>query len=428
MSGEPPDSQRHPAGSASIASRSSKPPRQQEGRVSFRVGDAFYRPQSALARDLAVLVATLEKQRLGHLRVLDAMTGSGVRPLRYLVEAGVDWVWANEGNPDHADLLTANLAQVESTRYRITHDDAQAVFFRCYQARDFYDLVDIDNFGSPSPHTSNALWAAKIGGLLYLTSTDARSTSGHDPERSLKIYGASARSHPAVHEQGLRLLIGHAAQTAAARGLGIDPIFSLFTGQVHRAMVRLVKRPTLSSRTYGFLAYCHRCGQFQTVDWRKLGQVTCTCDCPAQDPQNPSWTNRSQPGLDPGCPTDEVIPPVTRAGDGASLVLSGPMWLGDLHHVPTLEAMATLAQDWGWSSQVEVLNRMAAEAPLPPYYYPLGEIGRRGQMDIPNRDHLIVALNTAGYRATVPSCDPQAIKTDAALSTCLTLARELARG
>lgn len=137
-----------------------RPGRRQEGGVSFTVGDAFYRPRSALARDLAVLLATLEKQRLGHLRVLDAMTGSGVRPLRYLVEAGASWVWANEGNPDHADLLTANLAQVEATRYRITHDDAQAVFFRCYQARDFYDLVDIDNFGSPSPHTSNALWAS----------------------------------------------------------------------------------------------------------------------------------------------------------------------------------------------------------------------------------------------------------------------------
>lgn len=408
---EPSDPQRYPAGSASTEAHSPTTLQQREGRVSFTVGDAFYRPRSALARDLAVLVATLDKDRLGHLRVLDAMTGSGVRPLRYLVEAGADWVWANEGNPDHADLLTTNLAQVEATHYRITHEDAQAVFFRCYQERDFYDLVDIDNFGSPAPHTSNALWATKIGGLLYLTSTDARSTSGHDPERSLKIYGASARSHPAVHEQGLRLLIGHAAQTAAARGLGIQPVFSLFTGQVHRAMVRLVKRPTLSSQTYGFLAYCHRCGQFQTVDWRKLGRVTCTCHGSdghgvGADPQNRNLG-------------------ASKTEDSASLVLSGPMWLGDLHHVPTLEAMATLAQDWGWSSQVNVLRRMVAEVTLPPYYYPLGEMGRRGQMDIPNRDQLIAALQNQGYRATVPSCDPQAIRTDAPLATCLALARPL---
>jgi tRNA (guanine26-N2/guanine27-N2)-dimethyltransferase len=393
-----PPSPTHPAASASLGppvprSPSPPPPHQREGQVTFTVGDAFYRPQSALARDLAVLVATLERQRLGHWRVLDAMTGSGVRPLRYLLEAGADWVWANEGNPDLADTLNTNLAPVDATRYRLTHEDAQAVFFRCYQERDFYDLVDIDNFGRPSPHTSNALWAAKIGGLLYLTSTDARSTSGHDPERSLRIYGASARSHPAVHEQGLRLLIGHAAQTAAARGLGIQPVFSLFTGQVHRAMVRLVKRPTLSSHTYGFLGYCHTCGQFQTVDWRNLGRVICPGDHSTEGSTAPT--------------------------------LSGPLWLGDLHHGPTLAAMADLATTWGWSAQVNRLKRMAAEISLPPYYYPLGELGRRGQHDIPNRDHLIAALQTQGYRATVPSCDPQAIKTEAPLSRCLTLARDL---
>lgn len=411
MPGEPADPSPDSAGSAQRQPLPPQPQRQQEGQVTFTVGDAFYRPQSAIARDLAVLVAALEKQRLGHLRVLDAMTGSGVRPLRYLQEARADWVWANEGNSDIADILKINLAQADPSRYRITHDDAQAVFFRCYQERDFYDLVDIDNFGSPAPHTSNALWSAKIGGLLYLTSTDARSTSGHDPERSLKIYGASARSHPAVHEQGLRLLIGHAAQTAAARGLGIQPVFSLFTGQVHRAMVRLVKRPTLSSHTYGFLAYCHSCGQFQTVGWRKLGRVTCTCH------------GSNGHGLAVDQPHRNLTTHKTE--DSSSLVLSGPMWLGDLHHVPTLAAMATLAQDWGWSSQVNVLNRMATEVPLPPYYYPLGEMGRRGQMDIPNRERLITALQNQGYRATVPSCDPQAIKTDAPLSICLTLAQQL---
>jgi tRNA (guanine26-N2/guanine27-N2)-dimethyltransferase len=205
--------------------------------------------------------------------------------------------------------------------------------------------------------------------------------------------------------------MGHAAQTAAARGFGIQPVFSLFTGQVHRAMVRLVKRPTLSSQTYGFLAYCHHCGQFQTVDWRKLGRVTCSCHgldghgvAAVQQHQNPS---------------------ASKTENSASLVLSGPMWLGDLHHVPTLEAMATLAHAWGWSSQSKLLNRMVAEVTLPPYYYPLGEMGRRGQMDIPNRDQLIVALQNQGYRAAVPSCDPQAIKTDAPLATCLALARSL---
>ncbi len=364
----------------------------QEGKATFAVGSAFYRPQSAIARDLAVLAAAVHRQRHGTLRVLDAMTGCGVRPLRYGLEAGADFVWANEGNPDLAEMLAQNLAVLPPSTYRITHQDANQVFFTCSQQRDFYDLVDIDNFGGPAPYMSTGLWATRLGGLLYLTSTDGRATSGHDPDRSLRTYGAWARSHPAVHEQGLRLVLGHAAQTAAARGLGIEPVFSLFTGQVHRVMVRLVSKPTLTDATYGFLAYCHHCGQFQTVDWRHLGRVSCRHGS--------------------GEPSDAPV-------------LSGPLWLGPLHDEAMLTAMQTLANNWGWRSQAKRLGMMAEELALPPYYYPLGEIGRRGQMDIPNRDRLIAALQRQGYRAAVPSMDWQGVKTDAAFGDCVAIARAI---
>jgi tRNA (guanine26-N2/guanine27-N2)-dimethyltransferase len=265
------------------------------------------------------------------------------------------------------------------------------IFFTCYQNRDFYDLVDIDNFGRPSPYTSNGLWGTQFDGLLYITSTDGRSTGGHEPETSLKSFPAYARSHPAVNEQGLRLLIGHAAQSAASREVGIKPVFSIFTGQVHRAMVRLVKKPTLTPKTYGFIAYCHHCGHFQTVEWPQLGGIFC-----------------------PGCDGDEESHPV----------VSGPLWLGPLHDTDTVGEMQVLAQKWGWQPAADLLAIMAAEATLPPYYYPLGKIGHFGKMDIPNRDHLIETLRAQGYRATVTHLDRQAVKTDAGFWDCVAIARQ----
>lgn len=374
-------------------------PTVQEGKATFAVGNAFYRPQSAIARDLAVLAAAVYRQRRGRLRVLDAMTGCGVRALRYGLEAGADFVWANEGNPDLAATLTDNLAPLPAATYRITHQDANQVFFACSQQRDLYDLVDIDNFGGPTPYVTTGLWATRLGGLLYLTSTDGRATSGHDPGGCLRTYGAYGRSHPAVHEQGLRLILGHAAQTAAARGLGLAPVFSLFTGQVHRVMVRLVRKPTLTEANYGFVAYCHGCGHFQTVDWRHLGRVTCVCES-------------FQPG--------NAVPAAS------NLVLSGPMWLGPLHDGATLAAMAALAEGWNWPAQAQRLAVMAQEIDLPPYYYPLGELGRRGQMDIPNRDQLIAALQDRGHRAAIPSVDWQGVKTDATLGDCVAIAQAMA--
>ncbi|PSN19511.1 tRNA (guanine-N1)-methyltransferase [filamentous cyanobacterium CCP5] len=359
---------------------------QQEGQAHFQTAGAFYRPQSRRGRDLGVLAATLYRRDHGQLRVLDAMSGCGVRPLRYQLEANADWVWANEGNPELGSLLSANLAALRPDAYAITHQDANQVFFSCYQQRDYYDLVDVDNFGGPAPYANSALWATRLGGLVYLTSTDGRATSGRDPNRSLQTYGAYARSHPAIHEQGLRLLLGHGIQQAAARGLGAEPIFAYFNGEVHRVMLRLTPGGWQSDR-YGFLGYCHGCGQFHTVGWRQLGQVSCRCGC------------------------------------GHPPVLSGPMWLGPLHDHKVIGAMAALAQDWGWPETEKLLRVMAAETPLPPYYYLLGDIGRRGRMDIPPRQRLIAALHRHGFQASPTHLSHQAIKTTAPLADCIAIAR-----
>lgn len=380
---------------------------QQEGRARFEVGDAFFRSSSRIGRDLGVLAAIVYKQLHPSLRVLDAMTGCGVRPLRYGLEANADYVWANEGNWDLHNLLQANLSNsLRCDRYRITHQDANALFFDCHQRQDFYDLIDIDSFGSPMPTLATSLWAIKLGGLLYLTSTDGRATSGHAPKKSLQTYSAYARNHPAVHEQGLRLLIALSMQQAAARGLSAYPVFSWYHGEVNRVMMRISRgdknRPSQSKLTqdnYGFLSYCHSCGQFQTVSWKKLGRPA-SCQCQSK----------------------------------TSPVLSGPLWLGPLHCSQELatmqQAAATLqVQDEreraNWQQIQTLLTIMRAESSLPPYYYPLAEIGKRGKIDIPPRDLLIQSINQAGFVATRTHLDSQAIKTTASLLACIELARQV---
>lgn len=366
----------------------------QEGKARFYIKGAFYRPNSRVGRDLAVLAAAIYRQQRGELRVLDAMTGCGVRPLRYQLEAGADWVWANEGNPELQNLLTQNLATgMRSRTYRITHQDANQVFFSCYQQRDFYDLVDIDSFGGGAPYLATGLWATRIGGLLYLTSTDTRTTGGHNPEHSVQIYGAYARSHPAVHEQGLRLLIGSVLQQAAARGMVVRPVFSLFNGQVHRVMVRVGLGGTWPAEEYGFLGYCHSCGHYQKVAWRQLGRTECP-NCQQPSHRGPAF-----------------------------LTVSGPLWLGELHDRAMLSEMTALAANWGWQKRVKLLEIMQAEANMPPYYFTLPEIGRHGHMDIPKRDRLMAVLRDRGFRVSHTHLEAQAIKTDATINECIAAAR-----
>lgn len=368
-----------------------------EGQASFRLGAAFYRKESRTARDLGILAAAIHKARTGQLRVLDGMTGCGVRPLRYLLEGGANFVWANDADPEIAPLLEHNLSEIKTERIKISHQDTRRLLLECYQRRDYYDLVDLDSFGSPAPYLTAALLATRVGGLIYLTSTDGQTTSGHAPEQSLRLMGVFARSHPAVHEQGLRLLLGSLLQQAGMQGFSVEPVFSYFRSPIYRVMARLVKHPWAAEHL-GFLGYCHRCGQFQTVAWRGLSRVS----CPA-----------CQPGdLTTPCPS--------------SLVLSGPLWLGALHDRAFLTEMLEVAQVWGWTERVKLLTIMQAEAELPPYFYPLGEIGRRGKLDIPERDRLIAALQLQGYQACATHINPQAIKTNAPLVLCVETARQLA--
>ena len=114
---------------------------QQEGAARFCIGEAFFRASSQTGRDLGVLAAiALRKStplankthsaKNSSLRILDAMTGCGVRPLRYILEAGADYVWANEGNQDLHARLSENLNRsLPPNRYCITHQDANVVFF-----------------------------------------------------------------------------------------------------------------------------------------------------------------------------------------------------------------------------------------------------------------------------------------------------------
>ncbi|MEM9507628.1 MAG: tRNA (guanine-N1)-methyltransferase, partial [Cyanobacteria bacterium P01_E01_bin.35] len=310
-------------------------PWQVEGKAKFQVGQAFYNPQSRVVRDLGVLAGAVYRQDYGSLKVLDALAGCGVRSLRYWQESKADYLWVNEGNPQHHELLQQNLASVIAPgNYQLTHQDAHRVFFNCYQHRDYYDLVDVDCFGSAVPYLNTMLWATKIGGLIYLTSTDGRTITGHPPEKTVQVYNAIARSHPAIQEQALRILIGATQQQAAARGLGIEPVFSLFTGQTYRLMLRLVAKPQLTDKNYGFLTYCHNCGNYYTFSWRTLNKVGCTC-------KNPRIT------------------------------VSGAMWLGQLHDRHQLEQFITLANQWNWDKVVRLLHLMQDEIDFPPYFYTL---------------------------------------------------------
>jgi tRNA (guanine26-N2/guanine27-N2)-dimethyltransferase len=77
-----------------------------------------------------------------------------------------------------------------------------------YLQEDYFDLVDVDSFGSDTSYLPAAIDALKYGGMLYLTSTDGISAGGeprwqfitnlvsYRATRSLKSIIIIGRRHP----------------------------------------------------------------------------------------------------------------------------------------------------------------------------------------------------------------------------------------
>ena len=364
-----------------------------EGKATFVRGSAFYRPHSQTSRDLGVLAAAVYRSKIGRLRVLDTMTGCGLRSLRYGLEAGADLVWANDADPEIHEVLTQNLKALDPHQVLITQLSANQIFWRCAIDRDYYDLLDIDSFGNPGALLASCLQAVCDGGLIYLTSTDGRTISGHFPQDSLRLYGTYTRAHPCVQEHALRMLISSLAQQAAMQGFTVMPVFSLYSGQIYRVMVRVTHQTPNLEKNYGFVGHCPQCGDYAVPSWRYLSRTSC-----------PHHDNNDQ-------------------GKPVAMTLAGPLWTGVLHDRDYVQDMIDQADDLDLSSQIPLLKIFRDESDLPPYHYPLGEVGRRGKMDIPKRDRLIHALINLGYRATATHLSSAAIKTDAPFGIVVETAR-----
>ncbi|KAM1708634.1 hypothetical protein ACFX2K_001577 [Malus domestica] len=237
---------------------------QTERGLKFDVGGTFFRHESATGRDLGVLAASLYKKSKGKLRVLDALCGCGIRSVRYLVEAEADFVLANDANDENKKVITENLSQVESgsggeARWEVSLTDANRIMTECYLKRDFFDLIDIDSFGSDSSFLRSAFNALKLNGLLYVTSTDGFSSGGRRPQQTLAAYGAYVRPMPYSNELGLGMLIGGAVREASVLGYRVTPLFSYYSyhGPIFRVMLRVNRGKLPDNKVRG----CNRYGR-----------------------------------------------------------------------------------------------------------------------------------------------------------------------
>lgn len=355
----------------------------QEGQAQFMVPQGlFFNPRARLARDFGVLAlraeAYLQQRRL---HVIDLMAGIGTRGIRYALEAPVERIVMNDGNPAAVEAIRSNLERNNIPSEVQVEVMCEQVHRLCYAVRlrdERFDWVDLDAFGSPSVYWHAASLVPRWDGVLYLTATDMAALCGKLRDPAVRHYGAITRPWECGDEIGARVLLGALQQSAGERGLHYEPLFVLDEGYAIRIAVRLrYGSSEFPVQHIGWLVQCMHCFSQTTLPLHvTVGR------CRVCDSEGVQW--------------------------------AGPLWTGPLHDPEFLHLMSVEARRAGHPVALRYLRWMTEEADSPAGYYAVAELGRRTRLShLPPIDGLVQRLRQEGYVASRTHFETAGFKTNA---------------
>ncbi|RME80241.1 MAG: hypothetical protein D6769_00110 [Methanobacteriota archaeon] len=201
-----------------------------EGKADIELCEGvFYNPEMKLSRDISV--AILREVEEG--RWLDAFTATGIRGIRYNLEAGKE-----------VDFLDRSKKAISCCKKNLKRNNIEGNViegsFDDY-SNGIYDGIELDPFGSPAQHIGHAI--DLVGeGVLSVTATDSLMLCGIQKEALKKYYGAIGLHNFFCHETAVRILMKKVADEAMKRDRGIMPICSFYYRHQFKTIVRVGKR------------------------------------------------------------------------------------------------------------------------------------------------------------------------------------------
>jgi tRNA (guanine26-N2/guanine27-N2)-dimethyltransferase len=390
---------------------------------------------------------TPRKQHI-QFRILDALSASGLRALRYAKELpfatsitandlSADAVASIKVNIEHNAFTNSNLIKV-NTGNAVAH---MANFIGSVPNK--YTVIDLDPYGTAVPFLDTAIQAVADNGLLCVTCTDTAifNSMGY-LEKTFSQYGGLPVKGDFCHEAGVRLILHAIASTAGKYGIAIEPLLSLSIDYYARVFVR-VRRSAAEVKLLG--------GKTMVV-------YNCDSGCT-------SWTAQPLVRIQEKKEKNGTLSFKFSAAQGPTTTplcehcgfkrhLAGPMWGGPLHNpafierildivpkvdpevyqtVDRITGMLTTALEE--TSMYEVPESIATKAknshPAPdetytefarvpaqiidkhPFYFDASSLARVLHSVAPSNAAMQGALRHLGYRSVRSHAKPGSIKTDA---------------
>lgn len=357
----------------------------------------FYNPVMEFNRDLSILALQSYCNSISHeITGLDAMTGCGIRGIRYAMEVqNLTRIVLND-----VRMTASNLAKQNVERNRVGNcaevicSDANLVLALHSLPHNRFDVVDLDPFGSPAPFLDSAARATSNNGLIALTATDMPPLCGIRPKAALKKYGGRPLRTEYCHEIGLRLLVASLVSTSAKHDLGVDVKFTHSTDHYFRVYATVHYGGTKASQTLdelGFIAHCFHCLHREVST--RITSIAPNCKICSH-----------------------------------RYAFAGPLWLGKLHDKEFCRQMLDLLQttQLGKRNRVErLLGTVLNEIENVPTYYRIDRLSDRFQTRTPKPKTVVKLLQEKGYSSSLTHFHGYGVRTDASPKILEQIIREL---
>lgn len=361
----------------------------EEGILIHKTATTFFNPAQKLNRDISIEAIKSSFFPDKPIRVLGAMSATGLRELRYLREIPNAQVFFNDISDEAVRTIEENLKLNGFADYRITDstDDLRAIQNRAVVSRrdctllmsqyhGYFDVIDIDPFGSCAPFVNDAFRAIKHNGLLCLTCTDKASLCSNE-RRCLVRYGSQIHRNYSQNETPVRTLLNFIARELAKHDASIVPVVSLSVDFYVRVIVRVRKnngKSVLNSTAH--VGIC-KCLNYMLIPHGSRSNVLCNqCDIPMK--------------------------------------LCGPFWTSSLYDKPAISRMLQSTEQAENNRLKGILKLMYQEIDSP-FYYEMPLLSKALRIDSCKIRELMNALANCGYEVSLVHYCNNAIKTNAPL-------------
>ncbi|XP_059670475.1 tRNA (guanine(26)-N(2))-dimethyltransferase 1-like [Cornus florida] len=349
-------------------------------------------------------VKKLEGKGQGELkppRVLEALSASGLRALRYAREVeGIGQVVALDNDKVSVEACRRNIKFNGSVACsKVESHLADARVYMLTHPKEF-DVVDLDPYGSPSVFLDSAVQSVVDGGMLMCTATDMAVLCGGNGEVCYSKYGSYPLRGKYCHEMALRILLACIESHANRYKRYIVPVLSVQMDFYVRVFVRIYTSASAMKNTPLKLSYLYQCTGCDSFHLQSIGRTVSKYN-----------SVRNLPGFGP-------VVPQECTDCGKKYNMGGPLWSAPIHDqewVTSILADVKLVRDSypAYDRISAILTTISEELPDVPLFLSLHNLCGTLKCTSPSAVIFRSAVINAGYRISGTHVNPLGLKSDA---------------